>query len=104
MASKERMSELHSGYSSKDASATTWVRARRDLQEAELYWLATVRSDGRPHVTPLLGVWQDDAMYFCTGADERKAKNLAQNRHCILMTGRNTLEGLDIVVEGQAVV
>jgi hypothetical protein len=42
-------------------------------------------------------------MYFCTGPDERKAKNLRQNRHCILTTGQNGLDGLDVVVEGHAV-
>lgn len=67
-----------------------------------MFWLSTVRPDGRPHVTPLLAVWCADAMYFCTGSDERKAKNLKRNPHCILTTGRNTLdESLDVVVEGQ---
>jgi hypothetical protein len=42
-------------------------------------------------------------MYFCTGPKERKAQNLRQNRHCILTTGQNGLDGLDVVVEGQAV-
>jgi nitroimidazol reductase NimA-like FMN-containing flavoprotein (pyridoxamine 5'-phosphate oxidase superfamily) len=64
--------------------------------------LSTVRPDGRPHVTPLLGIWLDGALYFCTGANERKAKNLEQNRQCILTTGSNNLEGLDLVVEGEA--
>jgi hypothetical protein len=41
-------------------------------------------------------------MYFCTGADERKAKNLVQNPQCILTTGSNTLDGLDVTVEGDA--
>jgi nitroimidazol reductase NimA-like FMN-containing flavoprotein (pyridoxamine 5'-phosphate oxidase superfamily) len=50
-----------------------------------------------------LAVWHDDAMYFCTGPDERKAKNLRQNQHCILTTGQNGLDGLDVVVEGDAV-
>jgi pyridoxine/pyridoxamine 5'-phosphate oxidase len=39
-------------------------------------------------------------MYFCTAADERKAKNLMQNPHCILTSGCNKLDGLDVVVEG----
>ena len=67
-----------------------------------MYWLSTVRPDGRPHVTPLLGIWLDGALYFCTGPDERKAKNLARNPRCILTTGCNRLDGLDLVVEGQA--
>jgi Pyridoxamine 5'-phosphate oxidase len=56
-----------------------------------------------PHVTPLLGVWLDGALYFCTGPTERKARNLAQNPWCVLATGCNTLDnGLDLVVEGEA--
>ena len=68
-----------------------------------MYWLTTVRPEGRPHVVPLLGVWFDGALYFCTGPSERKAKNLALNAHCVLTTGCNGLDGLDIVVEGDAV-
>jgi nitroimidazol reductase NimA-like FMN-containing flavoprotein (pyridoxamine 5'-phosphate oxidase superfamily) len=73
------------------------------VEEAELFWLSTVRPDGRPHVTPLISVWLDDAAYFCTGPTERKAKNLAQNPKCVLTTGCNLLDkGLDVVIEGEA--
>ena len=92
-------------FSSEDAVATPWSRAREDLRGALLYWLSTVRPDGRPHVTPLLAIWLDGAMYFCTGPDERKARNLAANAHCVLTTGRNGIDdGVDLVVEGEAVV
>ena len=101
MPENEPLTEL-SPFSSKDAVATEWSQARRELQDAEVYWLSTVRPDGRPHVTPLLGVWINGALHFCTGSTERKAKNLAENRHCVLTTGCNDLEGLDVVVEGQA--
>jgi len=89
-------------FSSPGAAPTPWAEARQQLQAAELYWLSTVRPDGRPHVTPLIGVWMAGAVYFCTGATERKARNLQHNAHCSLTTGRNTLDGLDIVVEGEA--
>ena len=102
MGDPEPVTEL-SPFSSENAVPTTWKRGRRELQDAKLYWLSTVRPDGRPHVTPLLAVWLDGAMYFCTGPDERKAKNLAQNPGCVLTTGRNVLDGLDLVVEGKAV-
>jgi nitroimidazol reductase NimA-like FMN-containing flavoprotein (pyridoxamine 5'-phosphate oxidase superfamily) len=102
VAQREPATTLSSGFSSDGAVPTAWAQGRRDLEDAELYWLSTVRPDGRPHVTPLLGIWLDGAMYFCTGANERKAKNLAQNRQCILTTGSNKLDGLDLVVEGQA--
>jgi general stress protein 26 len=91
-----------SPFSSRDAVQTPWSHARTELAAAEVYWLSTVRPDGRPHVTPLLGVWLDGALYFCTGPDERKAKNLSGNLHCVLTTGRNTLDGLDLVLEGTA--
>jgi len=90
-------------FSEPGATPTEWVDARRRLEEAEVFWLSTVRPDGRPHVTPLLSVWHDESAYFCTGATERKAKNLAENAHCILTTGSNDLqEGLDLVIEGDA--
>src|SRR6202521_5893833 len=102
MAELEPVTEL-SAFSSKNAVPTAWAQARADLQDAPAYWLSTVRPDGRPHVTPLLGIWLAGALYFCTGATERKARNLDQNPHCILTTGRNQIEdGLDLVVEGAA--
>lgn len=92
-----------SPFSSGASVATAWERGHAELRDAETYWLSTVRPDGRPHVTPLLGIWLDSALYFCTGADERKAKNLASNQHCVLTTGRNTLaDGVDVVLEGDA--
>jgi nitroimidazol reductase NimA-like FMN-containing flavoprotein (pyridoxamine 5'-phosphate oxidase superfamily) len=99
MGENEPVGEL-AAFSSDDAVATSWTEARQDLQDAQVYWLSTVRPDGRPHVTPLLGVWHEGALYFCTGSTERKAKNLAHNPHCVLTTGSNKLDGLDLVVEG----
>jgi len=103
MADKNPTVELQPQFSSPGATPTTWAEARRQLEEAQIYWLSTVRPDGRPHVTPLFAVWLDDALYFGTGADERKAKNLAHNAHCILTTGCNVIAGLDLVAEGEAV-
>ena len=98
------VAELDARFSAEGATATPWTTGRQHLADAELYWLSTVRPDGRPHVTPLLGVWLDDALYFCTGETERKARNLAQNPHCVLTTGTNALHaGIDMVVEGDAV-
>jgi general stress protein 26 len=105
MTQQEPATDLHPQFSGPGATATPWAEAAEQLDKAEIFWLSTVRPDGRPHVTPLLVVWRDGALYFCTGASERKARNLAQNAHCILTTGRNALneEGLDLVVEGDAV-
>lgn len=94
---------LDSRYSGEDAAARPWAEAVALLESAELYWLSTVRPDGRPHVTPLIGLWSNGALHFCTGPSERKARNLAGNPEVVLTTGTNTLdEGFDVVVEGRA--
>jgi pyridoxine/pyridoxamine 5'-phosphate oxidase len=84
-----------------------WAQAQAALASAELFWLTTVRTDGRPHVTPLVGVWISDddsgAFVFCTGPEEQKAVNLQRNADVAVTTGVNTWQdGLDIVVEGTA--
>ena len=62
-----------------------------------------MRSDGRPHVTPLVGVVDDGEVYFCTGLDEQKARNLEHNDRVAITTGNNAWKsGLDVVVEGTA--
>jgi uncharacterized pyridoxamine 5'-phosphate oxidase family protein len=104
MTPKQPAEAIDARYSSEGAAATPWDEARRQLEEAGVYWITTVRPDGRPHVTTLIAVLVDDALYFCTGPEERKARNLAQNPHCVLTTGCNTYEeGLDVVVESDAV-
>jgi general stress protein 26 len=103
MTTRTPVAELDQRFSGEGASATDWADGRQQLEEAQIYWLATVRPDGRPHVVPLISVALDGALYFCTGETERKAKNLAANPHCIVLTGTNTWdEGLDVVVEGDA--
>lgn len=98
------VTELDARYSSDDATATEWTHAANLLEKAELFWLSTIRPDGRPHVTPLISVWLDGAIYFCTGPEERKARNLANNSHCVLTTGCNTImdESVALVIEGHA--
>lgn len=61
MVEQEPVTEL-GPFSSEGAVATEWARARGDLQDARVYWLSTVRPDGRPHVTPLLGIWLGGAL------------------------------------------
>jgi nitroimidazol reductase NimA-like FMN-containing flavoprotein (pyridoxamine 5'-phosphate oxidase superfamily) len=91
-------------FSAPDAAATGWEQTSRALADAELFWVTTVRGDGRPHMTPLVAVWSDGTLYFCTGTGEQKAVNLRGNRHVILSTGSSTWDkGLDVVVEGDAV-
>jgi hypothetical protein len=91
-------------YSQPDAGPPPWDQVSKILAGAELYWLTTIRADGRPHVCPLVGLWFDDRGWFVTGAEEQKALNLAAHREVALTTGTNTWSaGLDVVVEGTAI-
>jgi uncharacterized pyridoxamine 5'-phosphate oxidase family protein len=104
MASAEPTPRIDTRFSDPESGPTGWADALRVLDEAELYWLTTVRGDGRPHVTPLIGVWHDGAMFFCTGPREQKFRNLEANEQVALTTGSNSwAKGLDVVIEGQAV-
>jgi nitroimidazol reductase NimA-like FMN-containing flavoprotein (pyridoxamine 5'-phosphate oxidase superfamily) len=103
MAATDPVTELDARFSGPGAVVTPWEDTRRVIDDAELFWISTVRADGRPHVTPLPAVWQDGALHFCTGAAEQKGVNLATNSHCTLTTGNNAWKaGLDVVIEGNA--
>ena len=89
--------------SQPSAEPTPWEATRRQLEEAELSWLVTVRPDGRPHATPVVAVWVDDALHFTTGDKEQKAANLRFGDRVLLQAGRLDWQGgIDVVVEGRA--
>ncbi len=94
---------LDDRFSDPAAGAADWEGVESLLCAAELYWLATVRADGRPHVTPLVGLWHDGGFHFTTGTDEQKSRNLDHAASVAVTTGANTWEsGTDVVVEGTA--
>jgi hypothetical protein len=94
---------LDAEYSDPAATATSWADTRAVLESAELAWVGTVRANGRPHVTPVVGVWAEDAFWFSTGQDEQKFANLQANPHVVVTTGASTWDhGLDVVLEGVA--
>jgi len=91
-------------FSDEGTAATAWDETTQALEQAELFWICTVRSDGRPHLTPLVAVWLDRTLFFCTGDTEQKFLNLASNPNVLLLTGCNSWDrGLDVTIEGKAV-
>ena len=99
----EPTGELNAGFSQPGATPTPWSQVVGQLEDAEIFWLSTVRADGRPHVTPLPAIWDGGVLHFCTGTEEQKTKNLGREPRCVLTTGNNRLRsGLDVVVEGTA--
>ena len=85
--------EQDARFGEPNAPPTSWADALHVLKTAELFWISTVRSDGRPHVTPLPAVWFEEQLHFCTGPDEQKAVNIAGNPRGRAHHGLQPLEG-----------
>jgi nitroimidazol reductase NimA-like FMN-containing flavoprotein (pyridoxamine 5'-phosphate oxidase superfamily) len=109
MAAKEPVDERNlDGYG---APSIPWTRVRESLDEGipqgpeaggpdrHTCWLATVHPDGRPHVMPVGVLWDDGKLYFTAGAGTRKAKNIAENPHCVISVATHPF---DLVMEGDA--
>ena len=94
-------------YGNASATPPDWLRLEQLLAEAPLYWIVTVRADGRPHAVPLVGVWHDGSFAFCTGPEEQKQRNLEAGPAVCVTAGSSGVHGwdsgLDVVVEGTAV-
>lgn len=84
--------------------ALPWSRPRDILaadppQPGASFFLGTARPDGRPHAAAVGALWRDGDLYFTSGAETRKARNLAANPACTFAVG---LEGIDLILEGEA--
>ncbi len=55
--------------------------------------------DGRPHMSPVWGVWLDDHLWFSCDPRSRKALNLASDTRCVVTT-EDPLE--PVIVDGTA--
>ena len=62
-------------------------------------WLATINSDGTPHVTGVGALWLNGTFWFETGDSTRKARNLARDPRCALSLAADEF---DLVVGGAA--
>jgi len=78
-----------------------WSWAVERLTANRNFWVVTVSGGGRPHAMPVWGVWDDaEARFaFSCGRRARKARNLAADPRCLIMT-EDTVECLSI--EGRA--
>jgi hypothetical protein len=75
-----------------------WSVVRQKLEAAQVYWLATTRPDGRPHVVPRDGIWVDDALFYGGAEQTVHHRNVRANRNVVATVG----EGLEaVIVEGE---
>jgi Pyridoxamine 5'-phosphate oxidase len=84
---------------SDPAAVIPWPGARDRIADGRLFWWATTRPDGRPHVRPVLAVFIDGVLYSTTNTDARKARNLAADPRFACTV---TTDEIDFVLEGTA--
>jgi len=75
-----------------------WSWAVERLEAARNYWICTTRMDGRPHASPVWGLWLDEGVWFSTGRTTVKARNLARSPAVVvhLESGDET-----VILEGE---
>lgn len=92
---------LPEGYGLPDTAegVLEWAPVEQRLREAQHYWLASVRTDGRPHSVPRWGVWLDGKFWYDGAPTTRHTRNVERNPAVTL-----TLEsGTEVViVEGES--
>lgn len=72
--------EMPAGYGQpQDGRTLDWAWVEQRLVAASNYWLATTRSNGAPHVTPVWGVWVAGALYIDGIPTALWARNAARN-------------------------
>jgi hypothetical protein len=71
-----------------------WSHVDERMLEAKAYWMCTVDSEGRPHATPVDGVWHAGRLYFGGDPRTRRHRNLAANPNvCVHLEN-----GYDVVI------
>jgi hypothetical protein len=74
--------------------------AREKLAQAANIWFASVRPDGRPHVTPVWFVYSGHQLYVSIDPNSVKRRNLASNPNVSLALEDGSHP---LICEGQAV-
>ena len=67
------------GYSTDAKGMLAWDAVRDALASATLYWIATRRPDGSPHLHPIWGGWVGHPLYFEGSPTTRWGRNLADD-------------------------
>jgi general stress protein 26 len=75
-----------------------WADVERKLESASVYWIASTRPDGRPHVIPRDGAWLDGGLYYGGSPETVHHRNITHNPSVVVHIG----DGQEaIIVEGE---
>lgn len=76
----------------------SWGDVEQRLERATVYWIASTRPDGRPHVIPRDGMWLDGGLYYGGSPETVHFRNITRNPRVAVHIG----DGQEaIIVEGQ---
>jgi nitroimidazol reductase NimA-like FMN-containing flavoprotein (pyridoxamine 5'-phosphate oxidase superfamily) len=67
------------GVPTSEKGLLPWSHVVDRMTGAAHYWIATVDPGGRPHATPVDGLWIDGCLYFGGSPRTRRQRNLAAN-------------------------
>src|SRR5271156_5023962 len=94
-----------------DLAPLDWADVRRALEgqltqapgtggpDHHTFWLSTIDSDGRSHMTAVGAFWVDGRYYFCGSPGSRKIRNIERDPRCAFGVA---IAGYDVALEGQA--
>src|SRR4030095_26752 len=76
-----------------------WSHVTDRMEKSMHYWVSTVSPDGRPHATPVDGLWIEDQLYFGGSPKTKRNRNLSGNPFvCVHLES-----GSDVVIlQGEA--
>ena len=87
-----------------DTTTEAGKRAEARLNEEEVAWMTTVRSDGQPQTVPVWFLWDDEEVLIYSQPNTQKLKNISRNPRVGLNLNSDA-QGDDVVrLEGSATI
>src|SRR5262249_1280389 len=76
-----------------------WELLKASPTREVTFFLGTAQPDGLPHAAAVAALWHDGDLYFVSGPNTRKSRNIAANPAC---TFASKMVGLDLILEGES--
>lgn len=78
-----------------------WSHVSERMLHAHHYWICTADSAGRPHATPVDGLWLDDVLYFGGHPTTVRSRNLRRHSAaCVHLESASDV----VILQGRATV
>lgn len=99
-AARKRPSTPYYGIETQEDGMLAWDWVVEQMTTSRNYWVCTTRPDGRPHASPVWGVWIEGVLYFSMHRKSVKARNMTTNADALvhLESGDDT-----VIFEGELV-